>query len=65
MPYTDDPVEDFARHDAEQYRRLRERPVCADCDEPVQGHYYDINDEVICPDCMEGNYRRESEDFIA
>jgi formylmethanofuran dehydrogenase subunit E len=44
---------------------LRKRPVCADCDEPIQAdHYFDINGEAICPDCMEGNYRKDIGDYI-
>ena len=62
---TDDPLADFARHEAEQEAWLAKRPVCADCDEPIQDdHYFDINGEAICPDCMEGNYRKEIGDYI-
>lgn len=65
MFYTDDPGLDFLRHDAEQERELKKLPVCADCGEPVQDdHYYDINGEVICPDCMEANYRKRTEDYV-
>lgn len=62
---TDNPISDFNRWDAEQESWLAERPVCADCDEPIQDdHYFDINGEAICPDCMEGNYRKEIGDYI-
>ena len=65
MFITDDPLLDFERYDREQYNRLRKRPVCIECGEPIQDdHYYQISDETICPDCMEGNYRREVEDYI-
>ena len=54
----------FAEHDAKQARELAKLPVCADCGEPVQSdHYYLINDEVICPRCLEKGYRKETEDF--
>jgi len=57
--FTDDPLADFNRWDAEQERRLARLPVCADCDEPIQTEsaYY-INGEWICEDCME-SYRRD------
>lgn len=59
MPWTDDPLADFDRWDAEQNRRLEERPVCADCDQHIQDEtaYY-INGEWICKDCM-SSYERE------
>lgn len=51
-------------HDAEQARQEAKLPVCVDCGDPVQDdHYYEINDEVICPDCMESNYRKEVDDL--
>lgn len=62
---TDDPIADFLRHDAEQQRKLDRLPKCADCGEPVQDdHFYLINDEVICPNCLESNYRKEIEDYV-
>lgn len=63
--YSDDPVWDAERHQEDQDRRLEQRPVCSDCGHHVQDdHYYLINDEVICRDCLESNYRKETEDFI-
>lgn len=65
MFITDDPVQDFLNHDREQQARLDKLPKCADCGEPVQDdHYYLINDEVICPICMESNYRKAVDDYV-
>ena len=65
MYYTDDPERDFLREDAKQQKELEKLPVCADCGEPVQDdHYYLINDEVICPDCLEANYRKDVQDWF-
>ena len=46
--------------------QYRERlPVCSDCNRAVPGEYfYLINDEVICPECMEKNYKKEVKDYI-
>ena len=64
MPYTDDPVWDAMRHDAEQEERLAQRPICADCGEPIQDDcYYEINDEAICPSCIEC-YKKWTDDFV-
>ncbi len=63
--YTDDPLADFERWDAEQQDQLKRIPVCADCGHHVaDDHYYLINDEVICPECLEDNYRKEIEDDL-
>lgn len=41
-------------HDREQRRSLEQLPVCDICDERIQeDYYYHINDEYICPDCLE------------
>ena len=40
-------------------------PECSDCDNFVKGkHFYLINDEVICPDCLESNYKKDIEDYV-
>ena len=63
--YSEDPIRDAERYMADQERRLQQCPICSDCDEPIQDdHYYLINDEVICKNCLESNYRKETEDFI-
>ena len=65
MYRTDDPVDDFLRHDAEEQAWLDKLPKCADCGEPVQDDYfYLINDEVICPECLDNNYRKRTEDYV-
>lgn len=37
MPWTDDPVADYDRYDAEQTRELEKLPRCSECDHPIQG----------------------------
>lgn len=40
-------------------------PECSDCDKVVKGnHFYLINDEVICPECLEANYKKDIADYI-
>ena len=52
-------------HERDQERRLAELPVCADCGNPIQDdHFYLINDEAICPNCLEAGYRKETENYI-
>lgn len=65
MQITDNPLADFASWNAEQTAELERLPVCADCGEPVQDdHYYLINDEVICPNCLESGYRKDIDEYI-
>lgn len=60
MFYSDDPVADFDRHDREQAKRLAELPVCDYCNEPIQDdHYYLINGDNVCPECLEIEFRKE------
>lgn len=59
MMWTDDPVADFDRYDAEQQRSLDKLPKCMECHEPIQqDDALYINDGYICDDCLE-DLRRE------
>lgn len=62
---TDDPVADFDRYDAEQVAELEKLPVCSQCNEPIQDDFfYEINDEVVCEECLNQNFRKNVEDYI-
>lgn len=61
MCYSDDPLMDFMRHDRKQAQQLAQLPECDYCHEPIQSHYYLINDENICPKCMDDYFRVENE----
>lgn len=63
--YTDDPPADYDAYCRAQDKELEKVPVCADCGEHVQeDHFYLINDEVICPACLESGYRKEIYEYI-
>lgn len=65
MFLTGDPERDFQRHEAEQERELNKRPVCYECDEPIQeDECYEINGELICPKCLKENHRKFTDDYI-
>lgn len=39
-------------------------PKCSICGEKIRDeHYYFINDEFICTECLNENYRMKTEDF--
>lgn len=63
--YSDDPVRDAERYAAEQDRQLDRLPECSECGHPIQSqHYFLINDEIICTNCLIQNYRKDTEDYI-
>lgn len=65
MFYSDDPVADFDRYDREQADQLAKLPVCEICGEPIQDeHFYLINDEFVCPECLKRDFRKDTEDYV-
>lgn len=65
MPYSDDPVRDFEQHDREQAKWLAKLPKCGICGEPIQDeHMYLINDEFVCPDCLDRDFRKDTDDYV-
>lgn len=63
MFYSNDPVSDFQRHDIKQQAMLNKLPRCCECDEPIQDEFcYEINDELICKDCMDNNHMKYVEE---
>ena len=64
MYRTDNPIADFMRYDADRCNELEKLPLCEECWERIQDeHYYEINDVIICLDCMEHNHRRYTDEF--
>lgn len=64
MSWTDDPVADFLRYDAEQEAKLEKLPICCECDHPIQSdECYEFNGEYICEECLNDNHRKWVEDI--
>lgn len=65
MPeYIPDMVDCFNEYDARQQRELQRLPKCVYCGEPIQSDfYYDINDECICEECLNDNFKKHVEDY--
>ena len=54
MILTDNPHRDFYRYDAEMEDRLKNLPVCAYCNEPIQQESaVCVDDDWICDRCLE------------
>lgn len=50
-------------HEEEKDKELRSRPMCSCCENHIQeDHYYEVDDKVICPDCLETHFRKELDD---
>jgi hypothetical protein len=65
MFFTDDPVKDYDRYQEEQDKQLQKLPKCSYCDEHIQDeHFYEINDEVICEECLNQNFRKRTDDYV-
>lgn len=66
MVFTDDPIADFYRYDAEQQAKLDKLPRCSECNEPIQDEFcFEVNDELICDECMHNNHRKFVEETFA
>lgn len=66
MFFTDDPIRDHLRYEAEITRELTRRPICFNCGEHIQSEtFYEINNRIVCPDCLESDYARSVEDYIS
>ena len=62
---TNNPYMDFSRHEAEGERWLAARPICSECERPIQDDScFEFNGDLICEDCLE-SHKRWTEDFIS
>lgn len=54
----------WERNEAKKEAWLTKRPVCSYCGEPIQDeHLYLINDEFVCQECLEREFRKQTEDY--
>lgn len=62
--YIPDYIDLHREHEARQQRELDKRPQCCECDEPIQADKcYEINGELICPQCLVDNHQKNTEDY--
>lgn len=65
MYFTDDPVADFERYDAEKEAALERLPKCDECKKRIQDDYvYEIEGYLLCESCMKANYRKDVDEYI-
>lgn len=62
---TPDNYSQWEARDRELERRLNYLPVCYKCKERIDDdHYFYINGEILCEDCMIERHRRNTEDYL-
>lgn len=62
---TDDPVRDAENYIADKEKELEKFPKCLYCKHHIQDDYlYEINDEVICEECLNQNFRKRTDDYV-
>ena len=60
-----DIYDQWLRYDDEKEKALAERPICADCGDPIQDERCgEFNGEYICPSCIEDLHMKYTEDCI-
>lgn len=62
---TDDPIADYDRYCAEEEQARELLPECSECGRKIEDDCcYQINDEIICEECLERNYRKYTVDLM-
>lgn len=63
--WSDNPVADFHRYDAEQEAKLEKQPRCRKCKKRIQDDIcYRINDEIYCEECHNDEFRVWTDDVM-
>jgi hypothetical protein len=60
-----DPDRDFDRYDRQMSQLEAKLPQCEKCGRPIHDDiYFEIDNEILCEECMKDLFRRPVEDFI-
>ena len=52
-------------HNQEQEKELEKLPYCEICGEPIQDdHLYLINDEFVCQERLDRDFRKDVDDYV-
>ena len=59
-----DPLDDFDRLDRQQAEYEARLPNCEKCGKRIdEDFYYEIDNQILCEDCMKELFERSTEDF--
>jgi hypothetical protein len=62
--FTDNPVADANRHDAECERAASKLPRCDYCKKRIDDdEYYDIYGEIVCYECLNKHFRKWTDEY--
>ena len=65
MCYVPDYFDHWSEYNRQQEKALNKLPKCCECGEAIQSDYcFEINDEIICEQCLIENYRKSTEDLV-
>ena len=54
---TDDPLADHARWERQQEQLAANLPKCDICGSTIDDHYFNINGDILCEDCLNEYFR--------
>ena len=62
---TDDPATDYERYEAELESARELLPECEECGEKIEDDFlFDINDCLICEECLNKHFRKHTTDYM-
>ena len=50
-------------YDIIESRRLKHRPKCDECKEPISGYFFKVDGDRLCEECHNKKYRYDLEDY--
>ena len=60
-----DNYDQFLEKERREKAWLDSLPVCEICGKPIQDeHLYLINDEFVCPACLDRDFRKDTDDYV-
>lgn len=62
--YSGNLIRDIDRHLNEEAEYEARLPKCHKCGQAIDDYLYEIDEEILCYDCMVEKYRRDVEDYI-
>ena len=66
VEFTDDPLKDFERYDAEREIALTKYPQCYFCGKHIlEGRYYVIDEEIVCAECLDEFWGKDVDDYVS
>ena len=64
MCYVPDYLDQWSEHNRQQEEEIKKLPKCDYCGAPIfEDHFYLINDEYVCPECLEEHFKKRTEDY--